>query len=348
MGRVTDDLPFVSVIIPVFNEEPFIEQSLRAVLKQDYPSERLEIIVADGASTDRTRDIVVSIQSEHANVRLIYNPDRIVSAGLNRALAGANGEIIVRLDGHCEYPTDYIRKVVQLRQRTGADNVGGVLEPIGVGYVQEAVGAAYYSPVGIGGAALKGGGKMESVHEVDAVHGGCWRRERLREVGGFDEEMVRNQDDELSFRLRKASGRIFQCSSIRVKYHVRDSFKKLFMQFAQYGYWKVRVVQKHPRQASARHFIPAGFVLLVLLTILFASFSTYARYGFGILAGGYLSALALATLVQVWPTEKKLWPGIMLALVTMHFGYGGGFILGWLRAWAGPLPSDSIFERTTR
>ncbi|MDB6021899.1 MAG: glycosyl transferase, partial [Pedosphaera sp.] len=159
------DWPFVSVIMPVFNEEKFIAGSLAAVLEQDYPPDKLEVIVADGMSTDGTREIVKSVQRAHPTVRLIPNPGRIVSCGLNCAIASARGTVIVRFDGHCEYPPDYVRRVVDLRRRTGAVNAGGVLVPMGTGYVQQAIAAAYYSPVGLGGAALRGSSlSFEIVH----------------------------------------------------------------------------------------------------------------------------------------------------------------------------------------
>ena len=343
-----NSFPFVSVLIPVFNEERFIAQSLTAALQQDYPPARLEIIIADGRSTDRTGEIVRSFEEKHPNVHLIDNPERIVSTGLNRALATAHGDVVVRLDGHCEYPKDYVRTEVELRERTGADDAGGVLVPLGnCTYASQAVAAAYYSPVGIGGA-LKGYAASNTVCEVDTVHGGCWKRERLTALGGFDEEMVRNQDDELSFRLRKAGGRIVRSSAIRVKYWVRDSYRRLFMQFAQYGYWKVRVLQKHPRQASVRHVVPAAFVLVLLISTLCSPISAAARWVMGIVAGGYALAVCLAGLREAVRTELRLWPGIMLAIPLMHFGYGLGFLLGWLRWLVGALPTDPIFERSTR
>lgn len=321
--------PFVSIIMPVFNEEKFIERSLMAVLKQDYPPDLLEVIIADGMSTDRTREIVSAIRLKQPNVRLISNPQRIVPCGLNLAIAAARGDVIVRLDGHCEYPNDYVRRVVELRDRTGADNVGGVLVPMGTSYVQQAVAAAYHSPVGLGGAALRGNSPAgETVREVDAVHGGCWKRNRLLEVGGFDETMVRNQDDELSFRLRKSAGRILQNSAIRVKYHVRDSFRKLFLQFFQYGYWKVRVVRKHPRQASARHFIPGMFVLLLMASAASAPFSRIGFWTLLAMTGFYLSTLIIVTSVQR-AVSFGLLPGVITALTMMHFGYGLGFLMGW-------------------
>jgi glycosyltransferase involved in cell wall biosynthesis len=372
----SETFPFVSIIMPVFNEEKFIQECLLAVLDQDYPRDRFEIIVADGMSSDRTREIIGFIQDHYANIRLIDNPERIVPTGLNRAIESARGDIIVRLDGHCEYPKDYVRRVVELRQKLGADSVGGVLVPLGESYVGKAVAAAYHSPVGLGGTALKASEISERVREVDTVHGGCWQRERLRAMGGFDTEMVRNQDDELSFRLRKNRGQIFQTLAIPVKYHVRDSFKKLFLQFAQYGYWKVRVVRKHPQQASARHLAPALFVLTLFTTAILSPFLQVAAWSFAGLSGSYLGILALASLLQIlrakgrarhsvragswqdperrarsdapYQLELKLWPGIVLGLVAIHFGYGIGFVLGCARAAFGPLPSDRVFECVTR
>ncbi len=341
-------LPDVSVLMPVFNEERFIGQSLRAVLEQDYPPECLEMIVADGRSTDRTRDIVRAFQAKHRNVRLIDNPGRIVSTGLNRALESARGAIVVRLDGHCEYPKDYVRKIVELRERTGADDAGGVLVPLGNGsFTSQAVAAAYYSPVGIG-SALRGYAHSTEVCEVDTVHGGCWQREYLVAIGGFDEAMVRNQDDELSFRMRKAGGRIVRSSAIRVKYWVRDSYRKLFMQFAQYGYWKVRVLQKHPRQSSVRHIVPSLFILVLLTSAVVAPFSMIGRWALAIIAGGYTLAMGWAGLREAVRSDLRLWPGIAFAIPVMHFGYGTGFLLGWLRWLVGALPTDRIFERSTR
>ena len=343
-----NSFPRVSVLIPVFNEEPFIAHSLNAVLEQDYPADRLEVIVADGRSTDRTREIVRSFQTKHSNIQLIDNPGRIVSTGLNRALASARGDIIVRLDGHCAYPKDYVRSVVALREQTGADDAGGVLVPLGNGtYASQAVAAAYYSPVGIGGA-LRGHAASAKVCEVDTVHGGCWQREQLKGLGGFDEEMVRNQDDELSFRLRKSGGRIVRSSGIRVKYWVRDSYRRLFMQFVQYGYWKVRVLQKHPRQSNVRHVVPSVFVLILLASVVLAPFSVMALRVLEIVAGGYALAMCLAGLREATRTELRLWPGIALAIPVMHFGYGAGFLLGWLHWLVGALPTDRIFERSTR
>ena len=341
-----EEYPTVTIVMPVFNEAGFIERSLMGALGQDYPSGRLEIIVADGMSTDGTREKVMDMQSRFENVRLIDNPYRIVPTGLNRAIAAARSEIIVRFDGHCEYPHDYVRKLIEMRRKFSATSIGGVLAPQGKTYVQKAIAAAYYSPVGLGGSALKAA-SGEMCREVDAVHGGCWERKHLLEIGGFDESMVRNQDDELSFRLRKRGGRVVQNLALSVSYHVRGSFKKLFFQFAQYGFWKVHVIRKHPRQASIRHVVPTVFVSLLLFAAIFSAIVTPAKYLLFGLLGAYLVTLMLSSIVQTWGSSKALWPGIVMALAAMHIGYGIGFASGLVETCLG-FTFGSLFQKATR
>jgi len=346
-GTPSGKLPFVSIVMPVFNEEKFIAHTLATVFEQDYPADRCEVIVADGMSSDRTREIVESFQKTHPNLRVIDNPKRIVSSGLNRAIDSARGELIVRLDGHNVYSNDFIRQVVRLSEESGAANVGGVLVPTGKGYVGRAIAAAYHSPLGIGGA-QRGHFQTNEVRQVDTVHGGCWRRERLIAAGKFDEEMVRNQDDELSFRIRKNGGVILQSTAIRIQYWVRDSFRKLFRQFAQYGYWKVKVVQRHPRQASLRHFIPAMFVAAVLGTTIAAFFLPGAAWILAGLLGLYFLAILAAGAQLAFHFGAGLLPGIMLSLILMQVGYGWGSLMGLRRCVTGLLPIDSTFEKITR
>ncbi len=341
-------LPSVSVIMPVYNEEAVIERSLRAVLEQDYPSSKLEVVVADGMSTDQTRQIVESFQREHPNVRLIENPRRIVPCGLNRAIACARGEVIVRLDGHRQSPGDSAARGGGARRPLAAVRAGGMLGPMGSILPQRSIHKAYFSPVGLGGAALKASATSDGIREVDAVHGGCWRRERLQEAGGFDEAMVRNQDDELSFRLRKKGGRIYQHQGIRVIYHVRNSFRKLFQQFAQYGFWKVEVIRRHPRQASPRHLAPALLVLALFSVFVAAPVSPAGAKALFFIVGSYAGTLGAVSLWQLRHGGLRLWPGVVLALAAMHLGYGVGFIVGTLRACFGTLPGDRLFEQVTR
>jgi succinoglycan biosynthesis protein ExoA len=340
------ELPFVSIVIPVRNEAPFIAANLAAALAQDYPRDRFEVLVADGRSTDGTARIVESLAAAEPRLRLVDNPGRIVAAGLNRALALARGDVIIRLDGHCEYPPDYVRRVVELRERTGAANAGGVLEPIGASYVQRAICAALSSRVGVGGAALRAQAASGEVREVDAVHGGCWLAETLRRAGHFDEDMVRNQDDEMSFRLRRAGGRVVQGSDLRVRYVVRDRWRKLFLQFAQYGYWKVRLVRRYPMQASLRHGLPALFVLVWTAGLCATPFSGRAALAFAALSAAYLAGIAVAAAAVTFRSSVRLWPGAALALVLIHFGYGSGFLAGLLNA--SPGRGEGFFSRLNR
>jgi succinoglycan biosynthesis protein ExoA len=365
MSNVTSSsLPSVSVIMPIRNEAAHIEPTLHALLMQDYPPDRLEILLADGMSIDGTRDILARVLAEQPRfpVTILDNPQQIVSTGLNIALRHARGEIIVRMDAHCEYPSDFVKQVVRLREETGADNAGGVLIPVGSSYTQRAICSAFRLPLSLGGnlgghaaggvSCILGGACGHSydhqTREVDTVHAGCWRRERLFEVGLFDEEMVRNQDDELSFRLRKAGGRIVQSQAIQVRYFVRDSLRKLFLQFTQYGYWKVRVIRRHPRQASLRHVVPSLLLLTLAGLATMALFSPIFLAAFVLIAGSYFSAIVIAALLEARRSDYKLWRGIVPAILAIHFGYGWGFVVGVLRLILGPLQTDSIFKRVTR
>ena len=338
--------PFVSILLPVRDEAPFIGANLAAALAQDYPRERFEVIVADGRSTDGTPAIVESMAASEPRLRCVDNPGRIVASGLNRALAVARGDVIVRLDGHCEYPADYVRRLVALREETGAANAGGVLEPVGASYVQRSICAALATRVGVGGAALLARASSGDVRDVDAVHGGCWTARTLKDAGPFDESMVRNQDDEMSFRLRRSGGRVVQASDLRVRYVVRDRFGKLFLQFAQYGYWKVRLVRRYPRQASLRHGMPALFVFLWTALLAAAPFGRPAALAFAVLSAAYLAAVAAAAAAVTLRTSPALGPGATLALVLIHFGYGVGFLAGLVSESTGP--REGFFSRVNR
>jgi len=338
----------VSVIVPVRNEAPYIETVLAAVVAQDYPAHRIEYLIADGASTDGTREAIERAASSHPSIRLIDNPKHFVSSGLNRALAEARGDVIVRMDGHWEYPRDYVSRVVALREETGASNAGGVIVPTGTTYVQRSICAALCSPVGVASAAMRGRPPADALQEVDTVNGGCWRRETLVAVGGFNEEMVRNQDDELSFRLRKAGGRIVQSWSIRFQYVVRDRLSKLFRQYLQYGYWKVRVLRKHPRQASVRHLVPTFLVLFLLGGGLASIFAPAVRPVVALGAAVYGVGVTVAAFLAAWPSELPLWPGVVAAFLAMHIGYGSGFLLGLAALVVGPSRIDPWFSKLTR
>ena len=325
------DTPFVSIIMPVRNEAGFINRSVGAVLAQDYPAERMELIIADGLSNDGTRDVVEALRSQNPNVTLLDNPGLIVSTGLNAALRVAKGEIIVRVDGHCEIATDYVRHCVSRLTDDRVECVGGPLETVGETYTARGIAVAMSSTFGVGDSAFRVGTK--AARFVDTVAFPGYRRETIQRAGPFDEELVRNQDDEYNYRVRKLGGRILLTPEIQSRYYSRASLRKLWKQYFQYGYWKVRVLQKHSRQMSARQFVPALFVLGLIASLLTAPFSVSGR----ILLATILVAYGLlnfgASILAVRRTEWKVFPLLPVAFTIIHLAYGSGFLRGLAKFW---------------
>ena len=259
--NTVDTPPDVSVIVPCHNELGYIEECIRSILIQIPPPGGFEIIVVDGMSVDGTRDILKKLAIEEARLRLIDNPAQIVSTALNMGIRVARGRIIIRMDAHTQYARNYIRECVTVLRETGADNVGGPWIARGDGFVSRAIAAAFQSSFGAGGAR---GHNPDYEGEVDTVYLGCWPRDVFDRVGFFDEQLVRNQDDEFNLRLTRAGGKVWQSPRVKSSYTPRGSLTALFRQYAQYGYWKVRVIQKHKIPASLRHLVPGGFVSLLI------------------------------------------------------------------------------------
>lgn len=288
------------------------------------PDGGFEVIVVDGMSTDGTREKLQELKSRYPNLILLDNPGKIVSTGMNIGIRAARGKIIVRTDVRCVYPSDYLLSLLDLRKRTKADNVGGVLISIGQGYVQKCISIAYCSRISVGGALRS---KKKFFGETDTVYGGCFLKERLLEIGGYDETLVRNQDDELSFRIRELGGKVVQSSAIKVKYFPRKRFRDLFKQFLQYGYWKTAVIWKHPKQASLRHFMPSFLVLTLFISMVCAlflgrlfCFVPFAFYCLTVFAEG----------VRISVKSPLHIAGVCWAIFVIHFSFGLGFILGGL------------------
>ena len=263
--------PLVSVILPIRNESAYIERGMNAILSQDYLGE-MEILVADGMSTDDTRRIVHELSALHPrfNVQILDNPRKIVPTGLNLALQRAKGEIILRVDGHTVIAPEYVSQCVSALHTSGADNVGGRMNAVGSNLFGQAVALATSSPFGIGGGRFH---YSDNEEWVDTVYMGAWPRRVFERLGLFDEELVRDQDDEFNYRLRASGGRILLSPKIKSEYTVRSSPSALWRQYFQYGFWKVRVLQKHPRQMSLRQFVPPAFVFALLLSLLSFLFS---------------------------------------------------------------------------
>lgn len=318
----------ISIIVPCRNEAPHIDAFLESAFAQQLPSpsDELEIVVADGMSDDGTRQHLKGWAARRPLLVVIDNPKRITSAALNLAIRQASGEIVVRMDVHTVYAPDYVAGCVEALRRTGATCVGGAWKPVGSGWPQAAIAAAFESRFGSGGAASRQAGYDGP---VDTVYLGAWRREDLLSFGGFDESLVRNQDDELNLRINRAGGVVWQSGNIRSSYAPRASFKALFRQFYQYGYWKVAVIRKHRLPASPRHLVPFAFVTAVTVLAVAGLAWTPAWIALAVLSALYVAA-ALAGAAS--SSESLRTPrgvlGYVFACLCMHAGYGIGFAQG--------------------
>jgi glycosyltransferase involved in cell wall biosynthesis len=328
----------VSVIVPCRNEARYIEAFARSVPAQQLPEGvRLQLVIADGLSDDGTRERLEQLAAEDPRIVWIDNPGRIVSTGLNRALARAEGEVIIRMDVHTEYAPDYVAQCLAALASTGADNVGGpwhAQPDVDAGPTAHAVAAAFQSRWVAGGAASR---SLDHSGWVDTVYLGCWPRASFERFGLFDESLVRNQDDEHNLRITRGGGRVWQSAGIRSVYRPRGSLAALARQYLQYGYWKPFVMKKHGQAASWRQLVPGLFVAALVAS------------GIAALAGAprpletllLLYGLAVAAMSALVVREARAKPGfgaraalrVPPAIAAYHLSYGAGSLIGAWDAW---------------
>ncbi len=325
------EMPFVSVIMPVRNEADFIAESLGAVLAQDYPHDRMEVLIADGMSSDATRAIISQVAAEHPDipVTVLDNPRHIVPTGLNIALDQAAGEVIVRVDGHCKIAPDYLSRCVTHLLEDRVDGVGGPIETVAATPSGRAIAAAMSSAFGVGGSAfrtLRGRTVL-----VDTIAFPAYTRRAVELAGPFDEELVRNQDDEYNYRLCKLGCKLLLADDVKAEYYSRSTLRSLWWQYFQYGFWKVRVMQKHPRQMRLRQFAPPAFVLALIVGGALAPFSAVVRSLWLGLIASYLLANLTASLLAASRGGWRLLPLLPFAFATLHLSYGVGFLVGLVR-----------------
>jgi succinoglycan biosynthesis protein ExoA len=323
----------VSVVVPCRNEVKTIDSFLSSFFQQDLAGIDWELVIADGLSDDGTRDKLLTLSERNPRIRIIDNTSRIAPAGLNAAIRAARYAVILRMDVHTQYKSDYIRRSVELLARTSAASVGGACIARGSGYVGRAIAAAFHSGFAVGGARWHRPGYEGP---ADTIHLGCWRREVLEHVGLFDETLVRNQDDELNLRLRRAGGVLWQSPDIVAWYSPRSSFSALFRQYFQYGFWRIAVLRKHRVPGAWRHLAPASFLLLNLMAM--ASTMVGVVLGYSVLSWLTSTTLALdlvyvlASFVAAFVVAKKngwaLFPVLPIVFGTYHISYGVGFLLG--------------------
>ena len=301
----------ITVILPVYNEGQKIRLALNAILAQDFQKERLEILIADGMSTDETRTIIREYQQDHKNILLIDNPGKIVPTALNTAMIFARGEIIIRIDGHCIISPDYVSNCVAHIFKDKVDGVGGPMETIGETPLSETIAVAMSSQFGVGDFAFRTTNGY--TRYADTVPFPAYTREIIQRVGLYDEDLIRNQDDEYNYRIRELGGKILMASDVKSKYYSRGSLSKLWKQYFQYGFYKVRVLQKHPRQMRLRQFIPLAFVLVLIVSLLAALLFPIGRSLLALVGSSYLLANLIASFLTAL---KKSWKHLLM-LTTM-------------------------------
>lgn len=322
--------PFVSIVVPCRNEAAYVRPLLDSILANQYPRDRLEVLIVDGMSDDGTRAVIADYASRYPLIQLLDNPARTTPCALNLGIARARGTIIMRMDAHDYYPPNYIADLVDWLERTGADNVGGarVTLPADATATAHAIAAVLTHPFGIGNARYRLG--TNEPREDDTVPLGCFRRDVFERVGLFDEELVRNQDDEFDFRLMRAGGTMLLVPGVVSYYYARRSLRELARMYYQYGYFKPLVARKIGRIMTLRQLVPPLLVSSVITTALLAPWVTTARALLALVLTTYLAAnVACSAGVLV---RRGVGTGLRVAaaFVVMHVSYGLGFLRGVL------------------
>jgi len=336
---------FISIIIPCRNEENTINETLDSILKNNYPIEYHEIIIVDGQSIDRTREIVNKYITQYNNIKLIDNPVRTVPVGFNLGLAIAKGDIVIRIDGHSYINRDYIVKCIEILDKTGADCVGGPILNKAKGIIGNLINIAQSSTFGVGNASFRK--KIKRGKFVDTLAFGAYKSNVFKIIGGYDEDLVRNQDDEFNFRLIQNGGKIWLDPQIQSTYYPRTSLKKLFKQYLQYGFYKVRVIQKRQGFSSWRQLIPGAFVFSILSSLILFPISLIP---FCLVTFSYSFVNIIATFNLRSEVNQKRLSYLLLPLIffILHFSYGLGFLTGliiFINKWFDKELKDKHFKK---
>lgn len=345
-----NELPKISVVIPCYNEVKFVDELVRNITRQDYPAHLTEVIFADGMSDDGTREKLRQLSTEFSFIYVVDNPQRYVPSALNLAIARSTGEIIIRLDAHAVYPENYFTRLVTSLLNRDAENVGGVWETRAGADTDEAraIVLATSHPLGIGNASYRLGGATERY--VDTVPYGCFRKTLFGKIGYFDEDLLRNQDDEFNGRIIQSGGKILLLPDLKIGYYARDTRKKLSKMFFQYGLFKPLVNLKLGAPATWRQFVPPAFV--VCLSVLFiASFvADKAFFLLLLLLLVYTIAVVVVGVRIARPKSLSMIWQTTWTFPVIHLSYGIGYIFGLYRYTLkkSHLRSDSAKVNTSR
>ncbi len=319
---------FISIILPVRNEEKYIAKCLSSVVNQNHGKIEYEIMVVDGMSTDKTQEIVKEFAVKHNNIKLFDNPNKIAPHALNVGIQHARGDVIIRIDGHVTIEKDYIYQCVEYLNKTDAECVGGVTINVNDSFLGKAIALAMSSSFGVGNARFRTSGK-EGL--VDTLAFGAYQKDVFEKIGTFDGEFVRAQDEEFNYRLRKFGGKIYFTPKIKSYYCTRASLRKLWSQYFQYGFWKIRVMQKHLKTMQPRQFVPAAFVFSLFFTGILGIFSNLMFLIFLSIILLYSTANLMATLKVGLKKGRRYIFILPIIFFTLHASYGFGFFAGLVK-----------------
>ena len=316
MGELSAS-PAISVILPVLNEEPHLAESVMAILAQDYTG-IFEVILALGPSRDRTNKVAEELAARDSRVKLVANPSGKTAAGLNLAIAASKSPVIVRVDGHAKIPNNYLSLAIAILQETGAVNVGGIMAAEGVSLFERSVARAMRSPLGVGASRFHTGGRAG---ESDTVYLGCFRKEALLAIGGFDERFTRAQDWELNFRLRESGGIVYFDPRLKVTYRPRSTVKALAKQYFEYGRWRRVVTRRHKGSINLRYLAPPFTVLATAVSLIAGALLTPLLFIPALVYMVFI--LGASAVIGETLGEIMCMPIILL---TMHLSWGLGFL----------------------
>lgn len=322
----------LSVICPIYNEERYIEACIESIVAQDFPKDNLEVIFADGMSTDRTREIVAAYATKHSFIRMIDNPQRIVPPALNAAIKASKGDIIMRLDAHASYPSNYFSAIYNAHQRIKADNIGAVCKTDVLNKTSKslAIREVLAHPLGVGNSAFRTG--IDKEKEVDTVPFGCWRREVFEKFGEYDERLVRNQDIELSKRIIRGGGKIVIIPDTYCTYYARETFGKLAKNNYGNGKWNILTVwyTNQLKSLSIRHFIPLLFLLSLIVPLLAAIIWAPLAYLSLLSLIAYTSVVAIVS-AKLARAKNLSFIQLVKTFLALHLSYGWGSFVGILK-----------------
>ncbi len=321
----------VSVVCPMLNEERYIRACIESILSQDYPQENLEFFFVDGGSTDGTVQIVESYSKTYPNIQLLHNPQRFAPHALNIGIRASHGEVVMRIDAHATYPTNYISVLVSQLEELGADNVGAAIHtnPSNSSPEAFAVASVMSSPLGVGNAWFRIGSTI--VRKVDTVPFGCFRRDVFDRFGYFDEELIKNQDDEFNARIVRGGGAIYLIPHLFAEYYARPRLAQLRHMYYLYGKYKPIGNRKLGRIITSRQLVPPLFVLGVILGGLTAILLPVLLYPYlGVLLLYLLLLLGTSIRIGCKGQHPAAIPYLLLGFATIHCAYGLGYIIGQL------------------